>query len=185
MNLLLASSSPRRKMLLEGLGFDLKIVAPKIDEAPLPNENPHDLVLRLAKQKAEAVSGNYDLIVLAADTVVVCAGQLLGKPKDKSEARLFLQKLSNTCHKVLTGYTLLKGHQYISHVVTTQVWFRNLKEIEIEAYVATKEPYDKAGGYAIQGAAAAFIDRIDGSFTNVIGLPLKEVLESLQQMLHE
>ena len=185
MNLLLASSSPRRKMLLEGLGFVLKIVSPEIDETPLSGESPRDLVLRLSEQKAKAVSANPDLMVLAADTVVVCQNQLLGKPKDQFEAKQFLEKLSNKSHQVLTGYTLLRGHQQLSRVVITDVFFRNLKECEIETYIATQEPYDKAGGYAIQGAAAAFIDIIEGSFTNVIGLPMKEVLESLEQISHD
>ncbi len=184
MNLVLASSSPRRKMLLEVLGFELKIVSPQINETPLPGECPNDLVTRLSQKKAQAVHADHALIVLAADTIVVCAGEILGKPQDKAEAKLFLKKLSNTSHTVLTGYTILKGIQHVSRIVATQVWFRDLKASEIDAYISTKEPYDKAGGYAIQGAAAAFIDRIEGSFTNVVGLPVKEVLESLEQMSH-
>jgi septum formation protein len=184
MNLLLASSSPRRKMLLENLGFNLKIVSPEIDEAPLPGEAPRDLVFRLSQKKARTVSVDSDLIVLAADTVVVCQNQLLGKPKGRDEAKQFLKKLSGKSHQVLTGYTILKDKYQFSHIVTTQVFFRSLKEYEIDAYVLTREPYDKAGGYAVQGSAAAFIDSIEGSFTNIIGLPMKEVLESLEQISH-
>lgn len=185
MNLLLASSSPRRKMLLEGLGFVLKIVSPEIDEMPLAGEAPRDLVLRLSRQKAQAVSAHPDLIVLAADTIVVCQNQILGKPLDRTEAKQFLSQLSGKNHQVLTGYTFLKGARQLSRVVVTEVFFRILKEREIESYIATQEPYDKAGGYAIQGAASAFIDIIEGSFTNVIGLPMKEVLESLEQISHD
>lgn len=178
MKLLLASTSPRRKMLLENLGFDLQIIGPDIDESILPLEQPDELVLRLSKEKAQTVEEK-NIVILAADTIVVCENKILGKPIDKNEAREFLKLLSNRFHEVLTGFTLRKNDRAMSKIVRTKVWFRPLSEKEIESYISTKEPYDKAGAYAIQGPTI-FVDRIEGSFTNVIGLPVKEVLESLE-----
>ncbi|MDA0712557.1 MAG: Maf family protein [bacterium] len=180
MQIILASGSARRKDFLEALGFKVIVVVTDIDESSLPEETAENLVVRLAKEKAEAVTLDSDLIIIAADTVVVFRNEILGKPRDRSDALDMLQKLSGACHEVVTGYALKLNDKCIQNVVRTKVWFRKLTLNEIESYIATKEPYDKSGSYGIQGLAAVFVDRIEGSYTNIIGLPVKEVLESLE-----
>lgn len=180
MQIILASGSPRRKDFLEALDFKVIVVRTDIDETSLSEESAEDLVLRLSKEKAQAVTLESDLIILAADTVVVFQNEILGKPKDVEDAFSILQKLSGACHEVVTGYTLLRENKCVQNVVRTKVCFRKLAAKEIESYITTKEPYDKSGSYGIQGLAAIFVDRIEGSYTNIIGLPIKEVLESLE-----
>jgi septum formation protein len=170
----LASGSPRRRQLLEQLGLKFEVRAPDVDESVLPGEQPAAYVERLARAKAAAVSG---AIVLAADTTVAVGAEILGKPADAGDARRMLQLLSGREHSVFTGIATHRG----SRVVETKVAFKPLTAAEIEWYVGTPEPYDKAGGYGIQGLAAAFITHIGGSPTNVIGLPLPETLELLAQ----
>jgi len=182
MQIVLASESPRRRTFLEALGFKLIVAASHVDETPMPEELAEDLVLRLAQKKAKAIYKDHENIVLAADTVVVLDNQIIGKPQNLNEARKILSLLSGHCHEVITGYALLKEDQCIQKVVRTKVWFRKLSDEEIENYISTKEPYDKSGAYAIQGGAAVFVDHIEGSFTNIIGLPVKEVLESLEEI---
>lgn len=168
----LASGSPRRKQLLAQLGLTFTVRPADLDEAVRPGEAPAAYVERLARAKAAAVEG---AIVLAADTTVAVGAEILGKPGDAADARRMLGLLSGREHSVFTGIAT-KSH---ARVVQTRVWFRRLSAAEIDWYVASPEPYDKAGGYAVQGLAAAFIERLDGSPTNVIGLPLPETLELL------
>lgn len=168
----LASGSPRRKDLLAQLGLKFTVTPANIDESLHPGEQPAGYVERLAKAKAAAVPGD---IVLAADTTVAAGAEILGKPADAADARRMLGLLSGREHSVFTGIATKTA----SRVVQTRVWFKRLTPAEIGWYVSTPEPYDKAGGYAVQGLAAAFIERLDGSPTNVIGLPLPETLELL------
>ncbi|MGB8930059.1 MAG: Maf family protein [Anaeromyxobacteraceae bacterium] len=175
-NLTLASASPRRRELLEQLGFVLAIQPAEIDEAPLPGELPREYVLRVAREKAHAVAGD---AVLAADTAVVLGSTILGKPRDPDDARRMLRHLSGIRHEVLTGVCVLRGGEEHSTVVTAEVRLDRLTDAQIDWYVATGEPLDKAGAYAIQGLAGAFVRELRGSVSNVIGLPLAETLELL------
>ena len=171
---ILASGSPRRKELLERLGLSFTIQPANIDESRLPNEAPEKYVERLSLSKARAVNG---ALVLAADTTVAVDNDVLGKPQDADEAKDMLRRLSGRSHSVFTAVAT----QTDVRVVQTRVWFKRLEMSEIEWYIKTPEPYDKAGGYGLQGLAAAFVERLDGSPTNVIGLPLTETLELLRQ----
>ena len=181
MAIILASKSPRRQELLKLLGVEFTIHTADIDETMDPALPPEDEVARVGAEKAKAiaaVSGAEDIII-AADTIVVIDGQILGKPKDEADAARMLRLLSGRRHEVMTGLTVLKGAQLQSCVVRTGIEFRTLSEREIAAYVATGEPMDKAGAYGIQGGAARFVDRIEGSPTNVIGLPMALACEML------
>jgi len=163
--LVLASGSPRRRELLEGLGVRFTVRPVDLDESPLPGEAPKDYVLRLAVEKAAAASGE---LVLAADTTVVVDGEILGKPRDDEDARRMLRLLSGREHSVLTGIALGK----VAEVDETLVRFAPLSEAEIDWYVATGEPRDKAGAYAIQGLGSLFVEAVEGSYSNVVGLPI-------------
>ncbi len=175
--LILASSSPRRRELLETAGWDILVEAAHVDESLLPGESPKPYVGRLAREKALAVAHRHageSALVLGADTTVACQGEILGKPGDPEEARRMLRTLSGNIHDVHTGVCLTdtEGRFERWAVETTQVWFARLSDAEIEAYLDSGEPFDKAGAYAIQGRAAQFIPRIEGSWSNVVGLPL-------------
>jgi septum formation protein len=176
--LVLASASPRRRDLLAGLGLRFEVRAAAVDESPRPGEPPADLVERLARAKAEAVAGNRDEVVIAADTVVVADGETLGKPVDAGDAARMLRRLGGRTHRVLTGVAVRHDGAAAATVVATEVTFTPLTEADIEWYVATGEPLDKAGAYAIQGAGGLFVARIAGSYHNVVGLPLAQ-LESM------
>ncbi len=182
--LVLASASPRRHQLLRWLGIDYVVDPPEVDERALPGEGPAALVERLARDKARAVTarrpGDW---VLAADTLVELDGAVLGKPVDSAEAAAMLGRLSAHEHRVFTGFALLAPGAAIraAEVVVTRVRFRALDLASIARYVASGEPEGKAGGYAIQGLGAGLIAGIDGSFTNVIGLPLEEVERALRE----
>jgi len=179
--LILASASPRRADLLRSAGLDFAIEPADVDETPLPGEAPVDYVERVAFDKARAVAGAGRL-VLAADTTVEIDGEILAKPSDKADARRMLNELGGREHAVHTGVVVLPdGASARSIVVTTAVRFVDLPPDVIEWYVATGEPLDKAGAYALQGRAAAFVESIDGSVTNVIGLPLAQTLPLLLQ----
>lgn len=182
--LVLASASPRRQELLEMLGIDLIIEPSGIDESYRPGESARDHALRLSLEKARDVSAKHPgLWVLGADTIVVVAGEILGKPADKEDAREMLVKLSGREHVVITAFALVfrqTGAEY-SQAVESRVTFNPLEEDELQWYLGTGEPYDKAGAYAVQGKGAAFIKEICGSHTNVIGLPLSEVVEALRK----
>ena len=182
--LVLASASPRRHELLRWLVADWVTDASAVDERPLPRETAGDLVRRLAIAKARAVeSRRRPAWVLGADTVVEIDGEVLGKPVDDADATAMLGRLAGREHRVSTGFALLApgGALSAADVVVTRVRFRPLAAGAIAVYVASGEPEGKAGGYAIQGRGAALIERIDGSLTNVIGLPLVEVGLALQQ----
>ena len=147
-----------------------------VDETPQPGEDPATLVTRLAAAKADAVPADHDSLVVAADTEVVLDGAVLGKPADAADAREMLRRLSGRTHQVLTGVHVRRGDHRTSAVETSEVRFRRLTDAEIDAYVATGEPLDKAGAYAVQGGAGAFVEDLTGSRTNVIGLPTATVL---------
>lgn len=183
--LILASGSPRRRELLAGLGLTPQVRPVDIDETPWPEERAERYVMRLAESKARAQSEPGEL-VLAADTVVAIDGDLLGKPVNDEDARRMLRRLSGRKHQVLTGVSLLKpdldptrAPSVTTLVVTTQVVFHPLTEAEIDWYVGTGEPMDKAGAYAVQGLAALFVDRLEGNYSNVVGLPLPTVYRLL------
>lgn len=182
MRVVLASQSPRRKWLLESAGLEVAVEPVAVDETPGPDEPPAEMAERLARAKAWAVEREDDDPILAADTVVALQGAVLGKPLDDADARRILRRLSGEEHEVLTGYCVRYRGQERTGVVRTQVWFRSLRDDEIDRYVKTGEASDKAGAYGIQGAAGPFVDRIAGSYTNVIGLPLAEVLWELEDL---
>jgi len=186
-DLVLASASPRRRELLERLGLSLVVAAAELDETPLPGERPADYVRRVAGAKCDAVAARRaaagpSLPVLAADTTVVVAGEILGKPADADDARRMLARLAGRRHEVATAYRIRFNDKLVERAVTTLVVFRALAPAELEAYVASGEWRGKAGGYAVQGIAGAFVTELRGSHTNVIGLPLAEVLADLQAM---
>jgi len=173
--IILASASPRRKELLEKIGLKFEVDSAFSDEALRPDVPPHELARQLSLAKAMIVSERHpDTIVIAADTFGVLEGKLLGKPRDAAEARQMLGQLSGKSHKVITGLTVVDTGEKktVSRSVETIVHFRKLTEAEIDAYVATGEPLDKAAAYAIQGKGSVLIKKIEGDFYNVIGLPL-------------
>ncbi len=172
----LASGSPRRLELLRRLGIEPDVRPADVDETAAPGEAPVALVTRLARAKAGAVAVGDDALVVAADTVVVLGEEVLGKPTDHSDAVAMLRRLSGATHHVLTGVHVAHAGREASAVETTMVRFRGLSPHEIAAYVATGEPLDKAGAYAIQGGAGMFVTGIEGSDTNVVGLPLATVV---------
>jgi len=183
--LILASASPRRKELLELVGVRFETIPSRADERFLGEESPEEHVLRLARAKAMEVAGHHpDRWVLAADTVVVIDGGVLGKPRTRQEAEGMLRKLSHREHRVITGYCILKtsSPDRREGTVTSRVIFKALAPEEIQWYLDTGEPFDKAGGYAVQGRAAFMVKEICGSYTNVVGLPLCEVVEALREL---
>ena len=180
--LILASASPRRKEMLAKLGLDFEVLAAEVDELPLNGESPQDFVLRAAIEKASDIAGNHpDAWVLGADTIVVHRGDILGKPKDAGDALKLLMRLSGQMHKVLTG-CCLKWEQKnisVSQVIATDVYFSAFSEAIAAAYVATGEPLDKAGAYGIQGCGGVLVEKINGSYSNVVGLPLAETVDEM------
>lgn len=181
--LILASASPRRKELLEALGVSVKVVPAHVEEKIRIGEGPVQFVRRLAKEKAEKVSVRFpDCWVLGADTIVILGAKVLGKPKDRREAERFLSALSGKTHRVVTACCLTKSkeNKTLLWTVSTRVTFKDMKPEEIRWYVRTGEPLDKAGAYGIQGKGAFCVKTISGSYTNVVGLPLTEVLEALE-----
>jgi len=184
-NLILASSSPRRAELLRLLGLDFEVIPSHLDETSRNGEAPPDHVLRLSREKAARIADLFpEVLVLGADTVVVIDSQVLGKPKTEEEARDMLSMLSGREHIVYTGFSLVQKQRdlRVSQVVQSAVLFKDIPEDEISWYVNSEEPYDKAGGYAVQGMGAFFIREIRGSYTNVMGLPLSEVVETLKNL---
>jgi septum formation protein len=186
--LILASASPRRAEILAAAGIPFEVRASKVDESRLAGESPEQMVGRLARAKAEAVAliNNSDQprIILGADTVVVVAQEILGKPGDAATAQQMLMKLRGREHRVITGFALLHTHDKEARVghETTRVWFSEMTDAEVDAYVATNEPLDKAGGYAIQGIAGRYIPRIEGCYFNVVGLPIGRVWRALKEL---
>ena len=180
--LILASKSPRRRYLLEQAGLTFRVIPSNIDESSVAVSSPEDYVRMLSEAKANDVARKHpDKWVIGADTIVLKAGAILGKPSSQSEARTMLKNLSGQTHQVLTGYAICcqaKQHMF-SETIKTDVLFKNLTDAEIEWYIYTKEPFDKAGAYAIQGLGTFLVKSINGSYTNVVGLPVCEVLEFL------
>jgi len=172
MNIILGSGSPRRRELLTQLGVQFTVAAPDIDEAVLPGELPVPYVERLAVAKAHAIDASADALVIAADTTVDIDGQILAKPVDADDAGAMLRRLSGRTHTVHTGLAVRLGDRTVSEVVTSSVTFVEMADRDIEWYVGTGEPFDKAGAYAIQGTGGVFVERVDGSVSNIIGLPL-------------
>ncbi|TRO24015.1 septum formation inhibitor Maf [Ectopseudomonas mendocina] len=181
--LFLASASPRRRELLAQIAVPCVTQIASIDENPLPAEPAAAYVERLAREKARAgllaLGGRKDTVVLGADTAVVLDGRILGKPEDFAESRVMLQALSGRSHQVMTAVALVSGDREAARVVSSEVSFRPISEAEIEAYWASGEPCDKAGSYGIQGLAAVFVNRLQGSYSAVVGLPLCETAELL------
>ncbi len=169
--IILASSSPRRREVLHSIGLEFEVIAPEVDETRFPDEAPTSYVERLARTKAESVDAP-GAIVIAADTAVVHEGAILGKPAHPAEARSMLGRLQNDTHHVVTGVAVASGSDIVSDIDTTAVHFLPVTEEEITAYIATGEPMDKAGAYGLQGIAGVFIDAIEGSPSNVVGLPV-------------
>jgi septum formation protein len=183
--LILASASPRRQELLRFVGLKFKTIPAHLNEDYIEGERPRKHVKRLSQDKAIVIAKKYpNAVVLGADTIVVIDKSILGKPENKYQARKMLRKLSGREHKVYTGFTIAQEASKICHtnVVLSAVKFKKINPQELEWYVASDEPYDKAGGYAVQGRGAYFIQSIRGSYTNVIGLPLCEVLETLKKL---
>jgi len=178
--LVLASRSPRRAELLASAGIAFTVRAEDIDETPRTGERPRDYVLRLAEEKASVVWREDQEIVLAADTTVVVDSEIMGKPVDDADAARMLRALSGRRHEVITGICLVGASRTVTDIAITGVWFSPLTEAEIRWYVASGEPMDKAGAYGIQGLASRFIDRVDGSYTNVVGLPVALVYRWLR-----
>lgn len=183
MRLILASVSPRRAELLRAAGFEFDVVPARTDEAVHPGETPEQYVRRVAEEKARAVLPSAaGRIVLAADTTVVVDGEVLGKPVDSDDAARMLRQLSGRWHQVLTGVTLATAERLLTRVEITRVEFAPLTNEEIAWYVASGEPADKAGAYAVQGLASRFVTRIDGSYSNVVGLPAALVYRMLAEL---
>ncbi|RII28067.1 MAG: septum formation inhibitor Maf [Geobacter sp.] len=183
--IVLASASPRRTELMALAGIEFTVVPADIPEDALPGELPVEHVMRLSREKAQAVAAKSSgRFFIGADTVVVLNGEIMGKPIDEAEAYTMLSKLSGCTHDVITGFTVFDQESGVclSRSVQTEVIFRTLGEQEIRSYIASGCPMDKAGAYAIQGGAAHFVRSICGSYTNVIGLPLAELFELMQTM---
>ena len=185
MNLILASASPRRKELLQLFHIPFTIRVADIDETMNPGGSAFDEVARVSRLKALAVQPAADEIVIAADTIVVCEGKILGKPPSEAEAVQMLQLLSDRDHRVMTGCTVLFGDRCETFTEVTDLHFRKLSSQEILRYVATGEPMDKAGAYGIQGGAALFCQRMVGDYYNVMGLPLCRLYEVLKAVAPE
>ncbi len=184
-NLVLASASPRRQEILKSAGIGFTVFPVGLDESRLPGEAPEEHTARLAQRKAAKAALRYKTRwVLAADTIVVVDSTILGKPEDRRGAEEMLQILSGREHRVLTGYCLLKASSRKKRegIAETFVRFKSLSPEEIRWYLSTGEPFDKAGGYAIQGKGAFMVREIRGSYTNVVGLPLTEIIEAMTEM---
>jgi septum formation protein len=187
--LILASASPRRRELLTQAGLKFTVAAANLNENLLPDEAAAAYVQRLAEEKAQSVWNAHQsadtlddpLMVLGADTCVVCDGQILGKPADTTDARRMLELLSGRTHAVLTGLAVISGRKIVRDVEITQVTFNQLNDREIAEYIANGEPLDKAGAYAIQGYAARWIPRIEGCYFNVMGLPIARTVALLTE----
>lgn len=190
---ILASGSPRRSNLLTTLGINFEVIVSDIDETIVGNPTPQEYVTGLAKQKAEAVlsrvaatAGSRKILVVAADTSVVMDDRILGKPQDQEDAQHMLEQLSGRSHKVYTGIAVVSlnangGTRVQTDIDVSDVYFRKLHSKEISAYIATGEPMDVAGSYALQGIASCFVERIEGCVTNIIGLPVPKVVSLLRE----
>ena len=182
--IILASASPRRKELLEKIGLQFTVDPSGCAEDASAGLEPHELIRRISIDKANAVAGKYtDAVIIAADTIGVIEDKILGKPHTAKEAVKMLRAISGKPHLVITGFTVLDTatHRRVTHTVDTKVYIKPLSTAEIEAYVQTGEPLDKAGAYAIQGRGAVIVEKIEGDFYNVMGLPLAALAETLKE----
>ena len=186
MKLILASGSPRRAEILRAAGLPFTVLSSAVDETPIPGESAQDMVRRLAAAKAELVAARAvgPAIVIAADTVVTLDGTILGKPRTTEDARQMLEKLSGRTHSVLTGVSLIRlpDTEHREFLETTHVHFNSVEPEEILRYLASGEPFDKAGAYAIQGRAGRYIPRVEGCYFNVVGLPLARLMHALAEL---
>ena len=182
MSIILASQSPRRKELLGLFHIPFAVRVADIDETMDPALSPYDEVARVSRLKALAVPREKTDIVIAADTIVVCNGQVLGKPADQADARRMLRLLSGRDHQVMTGMTVLQGDREFVCTEVTDIHFRPLSDREIDRYIATSEPMDKAGSYGIQGGAALFAEKLVGDYYNVMGLPVCRLSQILKEL---
>lgn len=185
MKLVLASASPRRADLLRQIGLDFTVLPSTIEEESICADSPPDLALKTAIAKARDVASRLEVgLIVGADTIVVLDGEIFGKPKDESDAKTILKKLSGRYHEVITGVSIVdaKTGDDISWAETTKVFFRELTDEEIISYVQTGIPLDKAGAYGIQDRAAAFVSRIEGCYFNVVGLPLASLVENIRRI---
>lgn len=185
--IVLASASPRRRELLASVGISFSVVPSRVPEEVCPGESPEEHVLRLSREKAREVAARPEVPgrwFIGSDTVVLLDGTILGKPRDAVDAAAMIRSLSGRTHRVLSGYAVFDRRSGVDTAGTasTRVRFKELTEEEIAGYIATGEPFDKAGAYAIQGIGAFMVRAIEGSYTNVVGLPLCEVVEVLEEL---
>ncbi len=181
MKILLASASPRRRELLKKAGLEFRITSADVDETLPDGISPANAVRHLCRIKNDAIKADGETVVITADTVVACDGRILGKPSDEAQARRMLELLSGREHSVYTGVCIRKGRKRKIFTERTRVYFYNLTEREIDGYIASGEPMDKAGAYGIQGAAFSFVRKINGDYNNVVGLPLARVVRELKE----
>ena len=182
--IILASASPRRKELLGKIGLKFEVEPSHYEEDISSKLEPHELAKALSLEKAKVVARNHqNTLVIAADTFIVFKGKILGKPQTETEAKKMLETINGKAHSVITGFTVIdtENNQALSKSVETRVYIRRLTPDEIDAYVKSKEPLDKAGAYAIQGLGSVIVDKIEGDYFNVIGLPLSALVESLKE----
>jgi len=182
--IILASASPRRKELLEKIGLRFEVEPSNCTEDITSGLQPHALARKISLEKARAVAGRHrNAIVIAADTFIVFGSQILGKPHTEIEARKMLEAISGKSHSVITGFSIIDTgkNKTLSRSVETKVYFRKLTLSEIDNYIKSKEPLDKAGAYAIHGLGAVFVDKIEGDYFNVVGLPLSALTEALKE----
>ena len=185
MGLILASQSPRRKELLGLFHIPFSVCVADVDEVMDPRLPPEQEVARVSFLKADAICRNKEDVVIAADTIVVCSGQVLGKPRDTEDAFRMLRLLSGRDHQVMTGMTILRGNRCITTTEITDIHFRELSDSEILRYIRSGEPMDKAGSYGIQGGAALFAEKLSGEYYNVMGLPVCRLGQILKQIAPE
>jgi len=182
--IILASVSPRRRELLEKIGLEFKVEASNYNEEMNSDQEPHGLAKSISLEKAKAIaSHHHNALIIAADTFIVFRGKILGKPRSEREAREMLEALSGKIHSVITGFTIIDtdSQRVLSRTTETKVHIKKLTPGEIDAYVRSKEPLDKAGAYAIQGLGSVIVDKINGDYFNVMGLPLNALTESLKE----
>ena len=185
MEIILASQSPRRKELMGLFHMPFIVRVSQADESMDPSLTPAEAVAVVSRRKAEAIARDADDVVIAADTIVVLGNEILGKPRDAADASRMLHLLSGRDHQVMTGMTLLRGEKCLACTEITDIHFRELSDREIDAYIRTGEPMDKAGSYGIQGGAALFADRLVGDYYNVMGLPVCRLGQLLRQIAPE
>ena len=181
---ILASASPRRKELLEKIGLRFKVEPSNYEEDITSALEPHELAQKISLEKAKVVANKHqNVIVVAADTFIVFGDQILGKPHTEKEARKMLEAISGKSHSVITGFSIIdtSNNKTLSKSVETKIYVRKLTLAEIDAYVKSKEPLDKAGAYAIQGLGSVFVEKIDGDYYNVVGFPLSALTEALKE----